>query len=123
MKQILQKEKKLLDNIDDRVKSIAFKLRKIRELKGLTREKFCESLVENSEYWGLIERGEQAISLVKLLQVCETYDIPIETVVELDYQTMDDKALRDEVSALLENCKGKQLEMIKKFVEEIVMAL
>lgn len=95
----------------------------VRELKGLTREKFCESLVENSEYWGLIERGEQAISLVKLLQVCETYDIPIETVVELDYQTMDDKALRDEVSALLENCKGKQLEMIKKFVEEIVMAL
>ena len=42
----------------------------VRELKGLTREKFCESLVENSEYWGLIERGEQAISLVKLLQVC-----------------------------------------------------
>lgn len=36
---------------------------------------------------------------------------------------MDDKALRDEVSDLLENCKGKQLEMIKKFVEEIVMAL
>lgn len=112
-----------MDNIDDRVKSIAFKLRKIRELKGLTREKFCEPLGENSEYWGLIERGEQAISLVKLLQVCETYDIPIETVVELDYQTMDDKALRDEVSDLLENCKGKQLEMIKKFVEEIVMAL
>lgn len=27
---------------------------------------------------------------------------------------MDDKALRDEVSNLLENCKGKQLEMIKK---------
>ena len=46
----------------------------VRELKGLTREKFCESLVENSEYWGLIERGEQAISLVKLLQVCETYE-------------------------------------------------
>lgn len=112
-----------MDNIDDRVKNIAFKLRKIRELKGLTREKFCEPLGENSEYWGLIERGEQAISLVKLLQVCETYDIPIETVVELDYQTMVDEALRDEVSDLLENCRGKQLEMIKKFVEEIAMAL
>ena len=36
---------------------------------------------------------------------------------------MDDKALRDEVSDLLENRKGKQLEMIKKFAEEIVMAL
>lgn len=112
-----------MDNIDDRVKNIALKLRKIRELKGLTREKFCEPLGENSEYWGLIERGEQAISLVKLLQVCETYDIPIETVVDLDYQTMDDKALRAEIGVLLENCKGKQLEMIKKFVEDIAMAL
>ena len=113
----------ILDNIDDRVKNIALKLRKIRELKGLTREKFCEPLGENSEYWGLIERGEQAISLVKLLQVCETYDIPIETVVDLDYQTMNDKALRAEISDLLESCKGKQLEMIKKFVEDIAMAL
>lgn len=112
-----------MDNIDDRVKSIALKLRKIRELKGLTREKFCEPLGENSEYWGLIERGEQAISLVKLLQVCETYDIPIETVIDLNYQTMDDKAIRDEISVLLENCKGKQLEMIKKFIEDIALTL
>lgn len=112
-----------MDNIDDRVKNIALKLRKIRELKGLTREKFCEPLGENSEYWGLIERGEQAISLVKLLQVCETYDIPIETVVDLDYQTMDDNALRAEIADLLENCKGKQLEMIKKFIKDIAMTL
>lgn len=112
-----------MENIDDRVKNIALKLRKIRELKGLTRDKFCEPLGENSEYWGLIERGEQAISLVKLLQVCETYDIPIETVVDMDYQTMNDKNLRAEISDLLENCKGKQLEMIKKFVEDIAMAL
>lgn len=112
-----------MDNIDDRVKNIALKLRKIRELKGLTREKFCEPLGENSEYWGLIERGEQAISLVKLLQVCETYDIPIETVVDLDYQTMDDKASRAEIAGLLESCKGKQLEMIKKFIKDIAMTL
>ena len=103
-----------MDNIDDRVKNIALKLRKIRELKGLTREKFCEPLGENSEYWGLIERGEQAVSLIKLLQVCETYDIPIETVVDLDYQTVNAKELRAEISMMLENCTGKQLEMIKK---------
>lgn len=60
---------------------------------------------------------------MKLLQVCETYDIPIETVVDLDYQTMDDKALRAEISVLLDSCKGKQLEMIKKFIEDIAMTL
>ena len=30
--------------VDERAKRIARKLRKIRELKGLTREKFCEPL-------------------------------------------------------------------------------
>lgn len=72
--------------VDERAKRIARKLRKIRELKGLTREKFCEPLGENSDYWGLIERGEQPISLPKLLQVCEVYQIPIESVVVLDYK-------------------------------------
>ena len=57
-----------MNNIDFEIKNIGFKLRKIRELKGLTRESFCDPLGENSEYWGLIERGEQSISLVKLLQ-------------------------------------------------------
>ena len=110
-------------DLDHDVKRIAIKLRKIRELKGLTREKFCEPLGENSEYWGLIERGEQAISLPKLIQVCKTYDIPIETVVELDYEILDDDNLRKEINVLLETCKGRQLEATKKFIEEIAMTL
>lgn len=112
-----------MDGVEDKVRSIAFKLRKIRELKGLTREKFCELLEENSEYWGLIERGEQAISLTKLLQVCETYHIPIEDVVELNYETADDCKLRQDIGFLLENCQGRQLEIVKKFVEEIAVTI
>lgn len=76
-------------NIDPRVRDAAARLRKIREMKGLTREKFCEPLGENSEYWGLIERGEQAISLVKLLQ----------------------------------QCHGRQLEVVKKFIQDIALSL
>jgi transcriptional regulator with XRE-family HTH domain len=112
-----------LDNIEDRVKWIAAKLRKIRELKGMTRESFYEPLGENSTYWGLIERGEQAISLPKLLLVCETYDIPIESVIDLDYQAVNNMELHKEIESLLKNCNGKQLELIRKFIEDIVMAI
>ena len=101
-------------NIDAKVKNIAYKLRKIRERKGLTREKFCEPLGENSEYWGLIERGEQPISLVKLLQVCETYDIPLTDVVELECRPQEDDELRRQIQELLGQCRGRQLEIIKK---------
>ncbi len=111
-------------NIDDQIKNIAIKLRKIREFKGLTRDKFCEPLGENSEYWGLIERGEQPISLVKLLQVCETYGISLESVVDLEPQNaVDDTQIKEDILKLLEQCKGKQLEVIKKFINEIAMIL
>lgn len=108
---------------DEQVARIARKLRKIRELKGLTRESFCEPLGENSEYWGMIERGEQAISLGKLLQVCEVYNIPIDVVVSLKYQERDVKELRNNIIALLEQCEYHQLEVIQKFIQDIASAL
>ncbi len=112
-----------MDNIDDKIKEIALKLRAIRELKGLTREEFCKPLKENVEYWGAIERGKQTISLAKLIQVCEEYDIHIENVVDLDYEVEDDDALRSEIDELLNRCKGRQLEIVKKFVQEIALIL
>lgn len=110
-------------NIDPRVWDAAARLRKIREMKGLTREKFCEPLGENSEYWGLIERGEQAISLVKLLQVCEVYGIPIESVIQLNYAEENDEQLRMRIGELLQQCHGRQLEVVKKFIQDIALSL
>ncbi len=108
---------------DDRIREIAFRLRKIRELKGLTREAFCAPLYENSEYWGMIERGEQSISLVKLLQVCEVYHIPIEDLIDLNYSPQRDAEVKADIASLLEHCHGKQLEVIRKFIEDIALAL
>lgn len=108
---------------EEKIKEIAVRLRKIRELKGLTREKFCEPLGENSDYWGLIERGEQTISLMKLLQVCEMYHISLEDAVQLDYETQDTTPLKSEITELLDQCSERQLDVVKKFISEIVMIL
>ena len=78
---------------------------------------------ENSEYWGLIERGEQAISLVKLLQVCEVYGIPIESVIQLNYAEENDEQLRMRIGELLQQCHGRQLEVVKKFIQDIALSL
>lgn len=101
---------------DEKVAKIAAKLRKIRELKNLTREQFCERLGENVEYWGKIERGEQTISLGKLLQVCEVYHIRIEEIITLDFQEQDTQQLRDSIVALLDECDYHQLEITHKFI-------
>ncbi len=112
-----------MDNYDDRIKNIALKLRNIRELKDLTRSEFYESLGENSEYWGRIERGEQPISLQKILLICDIYNIPIETLVDIHFQELDDKELKQETYDLIEKCNYSQLEIIKKFIEEFVLKM
>ena len=108
---------------EDKIKEIAFRLRKIRELKGLTREAFCGPMYENSEYWGMIERGEQSISLPKLLQVCEIYHIPVESLIDMNYSPQEDQQTRTEIAELRGHCHGKQLEVIKKFINDIALAL
>lgn len=113
-----------MSNVDYKIKNISFKIRKIRELKGLTREVFCKELNENIEYWGLIERGEQAISLSKLIQVCETYNIPIEDVINLDFQDSSDTTkLKSDINQLISSCNVHQLEIIKKFISEIAVTI
>ena len=104
---------------DEKVAEIAARLRKIHELKNLTREQFCERLGENVEYWGKSERGEQTISLGKLLQVCEVYHIRIEEIITLDFQERDTQQLRDSIVALLDECDYHQLEIIHKFITDI----
>ena len=49
--------------------------------------------------------------------------IPIEDVVALAYQTAADKKLRMVIDTLLANCSGRQLEVMKKFISDIAMAL
>lgn len=71
----------------------------------------------------MIERGEQPISLAKLIQVCEVYQIPIESVVELDYQAQDSALIRKDIDEQLNQCNTRQLEVIRKFISDIAMTL
>lgn len=68
-------------------------------------------------------RGEQPISLGKLLQACEFYHIPLEDVVKLEYQETDCQPLRSKITALLDECDHHQLEVIQKFISEIALTL
>ena len=111
------------NNVEIKAKEVAYKLRKIRELMDLTREEFCNPLGENVEYWGMIERGEQQISLSKLLMVCEVYQIPIERVVQFDFQKQDTTDLIEKINSELRKCNRHQLEVIQKFITEIAEAL
>ena len=111
--------------MDETIRNIAFKLRKYRESKGLSREAFCAGPDINPEYWGAVERGKQAISLPKLLQVCEYYHISIESLIDIDISlsTSEKESLRIEIINSLSHCSDRQLLIVQKFIEDIAMLL
>lgn len=110
-------------NYDERAKGIAKRLRNVRELKKMTRSDFYEPLGESAEYWGRIERGEQLISLQKVLLVCDTYNIPFESLVDSDYHPLDTSESVKEIHELVEQCSHYQLDIIRKFIEDVVLKL
>lgn len=120
---VLLTEVTLLINPDDIMRKAALKLRKIRELKKLSRNKFCDPMLENSEYWGQIERGDRPLSMPKFIQACVAYNIEPNELLDINYQEIDDTELRLHIQQLLSECNVKQLEIINKFIEDIALTL
>lgn len=107
---------------EEMILSIGPKLRKVRESMNLTREVFCTEIHENPDYWGNIERGEQAISLPKLLQVCEKYSIDLCDVIQIKNND-GDSGLSEKVEFIktkLLSCNAKQLKIVSSFIDHIV---
>ena len=55
-------------------------IKKIRELKGLTREYMAEELNMSASGYGKIERGEVDLTLKKLSKISKILDVNIETI-------------------------------------------
>ncbi len=114
------------ETVDALMKQIAVKIRKIRELRHMTRDQFCGELGDNwnTEYWGTVERGERNISLQKLLEICLTYNIPIESLAEFSVDKAYNAQVKNEVHGLIDEIdSSKQLEIIKKFITDIAMSI
>ena len=108
----------MADSID--YARIAKNIRQLRELKGLTREQFCNELHYDTNYWGSIERGERAINLQKIVEVSNYFGVSIDELVGVENS---DKASKEQLSKLtqqLKNCSSIQVAAVQKVVEDIV---
>jgi transcriptional regulator with XRE-family HTH domain len=59
-------------------------IRKIRELKNLTREYVAEELKMSMSGYGKIERGEVDLTVSKLIEIAKVLDVSTEFIFKFD---------------------------------------
>lgn len=62
-------------------------IKKIRELKNLTREYVADELKMSTSGYGKIERGEVDLTISKLVKVAKVLDVSIEFIFKFDVST------------------------------------
>lgn len=103
--------------------SIAQNIKKYRLLNNMTQKELAERLFLDTQYYAQLERGERNFSIEKIAMVCALFHIGIEDIIELDMNTSsknDLDNLIEELNISLKNLTYSQLQIVKKFVQEII---
>ncbi|MGQ7947202.1 helix-turn-helix domain-containing protein [Flavobacterium sp. WC2509] len=64
--------------------NVYLNIRKIRELKNLTREHVADELHMSMSGYGKIERGEVDLTVTKLIEIGKVLDVSIEFIFKFD---------------------------------------
>lgn len=103
--------------------SIAQNIKKYRLLNNLTQKELSEKLFLDPQYYAQLERGERNFSIEKIAMICSLFHIGIEDIITLDNEITSDKEgaiLINELINSLNNLNYSQLQIVKKFMDEIV---
>jgi transcriptional regulator with XRE-family HTH domain len=63
-------------------------IKKIRELKNLTREFVAGELGMSTSGYGKIERGEVDLNVSKLFEIAKILDVPVSFIFKFDVDTL-----------------------------------
>ena len=91
------------------------RIRKTREEKGYTREKFAEKLDVSVSYLAELERGRTGISVKMLLKVCNVLGLSADYVLFGEERTEDKKRL-DSINRIDE----EYLPLLDKIINELL---
>ena len=72
-----------MNNYKDVLKKIGMNFRLERTRQRLSQEKFAEKANVHTNYIGKIERGEQNLTVKKIVEVANALDVPVEKIFDL----------------------------------------
>lgn len=116
------------------IKVIGQRIRKERNILGLSRDDFAELVGLSGYYVGQLERGDRQMSLTTAVKIAATLHISLDylitgkhcvteyTGIQEDYVFEDKDNLYNakEIHDLLIRCSHKELELIEKLIKTIL---
>jgi len=69
-------------------KKIGIKIRRLRAVKGWSREQVADKLEMSAAGYGGIERGETDICITRLVQIAETFEVGLPELLEVNGKTV-----------------------------------
>lgn len=107
--------------VSPEIRQIGKNIRKLREMRGITREKFCQALYYDVVYWGSIERGERGINVQKLIEVSRYFNVSIDSLVGMPVEATkaNDRQI-EEINLELKDCSANQVARLKRIIEDII---
>ena len=67
---------------EETYRTIGKNIKKLRQAKKISQEKLSEILDVNSKFIGHVERFERFISLKKLIEIAEYFEVPVKNFFE-----------------------------------------
>jgi transcriptional regulator with XRE-family HTH domain len=104
----------------NQLKLFGKRLRTIRKAAKITQEKAAEGAGLNPKYLGQIERGEKRPSFDAIMVLAKTLQVPPAEFFQFDRAETDEKALRQNIDALLRHCSQEQLQQVYRVAKALV---
>ena len=101
--------------------SIPQNIKKYRLLNNMTQEQLAEILNLDAQYYSQLERGNRNFSIDKIVNICSTFQIGIEQIIEIELSSNEDiSELLSSITIQLGALNYKQLFLVKKYIDLII---
>ncbi len=98
---------------------IGNRIRKVREVKGLTQDMLAKAMDVSNAYISKIERGKTPINLDNLSKICESLETSAEFILTGTSKAADDY-MHNEIIEMLEGCSPDKIKLIAQVIRPIV---
>lgn len=106
------------------MKNIGFKIQKIRELKGWSREQMADQLGMSARGYGKIENGEVSISLSKIEKIANSLEIDPIKLLQFDESYVFNNYCSDNVNLVNKGTiQTPNLEELLRSKDELIAIL
>ncbi|MBU2548287.1 MAG: helix-turn-helix domain-containing protein [Proteobacteria bacterium] len=95
------------------------RVRALRTKQGLTQEELGEKSSLDYKYLGGVERGERNPGLINILKIAHGLNVSLDELFTLDHEVPDTRALREEITDLLESSSETDLRVFYRVIKAV----